>query len=107
MEVNLQLDPVEVVEVEVVEDNKMDQDIREKISDQFGEDLMVLDGYDDCIIGVCERFGMDDVVLYDKEKIIQKLMKDMGNEDAMEYFEYNIIGFFVGAKTPAFFERII
>ena len=85
----------------------MDQDIREKISDQFGEDLMVLDGYDDCIIGVCERFGMDDVVLYDKEKIIQKLMKDMGHEDAMEYFEYNIIGSFVGAKTPAFFERII
>ena len=37
---------------------------------------MIMDGYDDCIAGVVERFGQNPIVCYDKEKVIQRLESD-------------------------------
>lgn len=63
-----------------------------------------MDGYDDCIVGVIERFGQPTIVCYDKEKIIQKLMDDDGMErdEAIEFFEYNQLGAWMGETTPCF-----
>jgi len=56
-------------------------------------DAKLMDGYDDCIIGICNRFGMESIVLYDQEKVIEKLMQDgMTCEEALEFFEYNQLG---------------
>lgn len=60
------------------------------------------DGYDDCIIGTVSSFGRPDVVIYDKNKMIKKLAKDMPVEAAEEFFNFNILGSFVGEYTPAF-----
>ena len=66
-------------------------------------DVRVMDGYDDCIIGVCERFGMETVLAYDKDKVIAKLMTDgMTEEEAHEFFNFNQIGAWVGDYTPVF-----
>lgn len=68
---------------------------------------MKMDGYDDCIIGIAERFGMGRVVAYDKSKIIRKLVKDgMSRSDAEEWFYYNQIGAWVGDGTPVFVEKM-
>ena len=46
-----------------------------------------MDGYDDSLIGVCERFGMETVFMYDKTKIVAKLMEDgMSYDEAVEFF---------------------
>jgi hypothetical protein len=45
-------------------------------------------------------------VAYDKDKIIEILMRDMSEEEAIEYFEYNILGAWMGAYTPCFVSRI-
>lgn len=67
------------------------------------EGTMTADGFDEAIIGTVERFGDSEaIVLYDKEKVIQILMKEMSREEAEEYFYYNIIGAYVGEGTPAF-----
>tara|TARA_Y100000361_G_C10873440_1_gene195394 strand:+ start:96 stop:359 length:264 start_codon:yes stop_codon:yes gene_type:complete len=67
------------------------------------EGTMTADGFDEAIIGTVERFGDSEaIVLYDKEKVIQILMKEMPREEAEEYFYYNIIGAYVGEGTPAF-----
>jgi len=64
---------------------------------------MKADGFDDSIIGTVERCGQTEaVILYDKDKVISALMKEMPFEDAVEYFEYNILGAYVGEGTPAF-----
>jgi hypothetical protein len=77
----------------------------EMIEEMYPEALK-MDGYDDCIIGVCRRFGSDGVIAYDVEKVLEKLMKDgMTYEEAREFFEYNQIGAWVGEKTPVFIER--
>lgn len=66
-------------------------------------DLLTMDGYDDCIVGVVERFGQPPIVCYDKNKVIQKLMSDnMTEEEAEEFFYFNQIGAYVGENTPCF-----
>lgn len=68
-------------------------------------DVLFADGFDDAIIGVGRSFDKYKVI-YDKSKIIKKLMEDMTCEEAEEYFEYNIIGAYVGDGTPMFLEEL-
>lgn len=66
-----------------------------------GEELMFADGYDDAIIGVTYHRG-ENVVVYDRSKVIAILAKDMSLEDAEEFFEFNVAGAYVGPQTPLF-----
>lgn len=75
-----------------------------KISEEYPE-LLTADGFDKAIVGVVRR--MDTMaVCYDKNKVIEILMEDMSYEDAIEYFEYNIAGAWVGESTPFFLETM-
>lgn len=66
-------------------------------------EILVMDGYDDCIIGVCVRFGQEPIAAYDQRAIICKLMEDgMDHEQAVEYFEFNQLGAWMGDTTPCF-----
>jgi len=67
------------------------------------EEVIKIDGYDDCIVGIGFRFGTGQILIYDTELIIKKLMKDnMSYEEAYEYMEFNMMGAYVGDKTPIF-----
>ena len=72
---------------------------------EYAEGAVLLTGFNDCIVGVVEEFG-GNRVLYSKEKIIQKLMEDMSEEEAYEYFDYNIIGGYFGDQNPVFLSKI-
>jgi len=76
---------------------------RESLSGDY-PDLLFCDGFDEALIGVAHRFGMAAVVLYDRAKIIEILMKDMTHDEAEEFFSFNIIGAWVGEETPVFAE---
>lgn len=68
-------------------------------------DLLKADGFDEAIIGIVRR--MDIIALcYDRDKVIEILMRDMSEEDAYEYFDYNIAGAYVGEHTPFFMEMV-
>jgi hypothetical protein len=72
---------------------------------RLDEDMLCMDGYDDCIAGVVERFGQEPIVCYDRNKVLNKLMDDgLTSEEAVEFFEYNQIGAWVGEKTPCFID---
>jgi hypothetical protein len=65
--------------------------------------MLTMDGYDDCIVGIVERFGMEPIVCYDKDKVLQRHRDDgMGYDEAIEFFEYNQLGAWVGDRTPCF-----
>ncbi len=68
-----------------------------------------VDGFDDCIVGLIERFGMEPVFCYDKQKVVAKIIEDEGItfEEAVEHFEYNIIGSWIGKGTPCFLTKYI
>ncbi|GAB6440609.1 hypothetical protein bcgnr5369_02470 [Bacillus cereus] len=67
------------------------------------EDVLFADGYDDAIMGFAERCGLT-VVLYDSRKCIEILVErdGMTDEEAWEWFSYNVLGAYVGEKTPMF-----
>ena len=67
-------------------------------------DLLKADGFDEAIIGVVERLGTQ-AICYDTEKVIEILMRDMSEEEAWEYFQYNIAGAWVGEHTPFFLTK--
>ena len=62
-----------------------------------------LDGFDDCIIGLAEEFGNGPRIVYSKEKIIEKLKEEMTHEEALEYYDYNILGGYFGEQNPIFY----
>ena len=66
--------------------------------------LLVMDHFDDCIIGVVKGIDNEDKICYSYQCIIAKLIRDdeMEEEDAIEYFEYNMMGAYVGENTPCF-----
>lgn len=71
---------------------------------EFNEDMLFVDGFDEALIGVVGRCGMNTVALYDTDKCIQILMERDGMtcEEAVEYFEFNVSGSYVGDNTPCF-----
>jgi hypothetical protein len=70
-------------------------------------DVMTMDGYDDAIIGVVERIGLE-VVCYDLDKVIEILMKQgMDEQDAWDWYQFNMVGSWVGEKTPVFLQRFV
>ena len=66
-----------------------------------------MDGCDDCVIGVAEGCSKIPLLVYDRDKIVEKFVKDgMTYEDAQEYIDFNIAGAWVGEGTPLMFSGI-
>lgn len=70
----------------------------EQIINNFSQDEFVkAEGFDEGVI------GFDEVsmrLIYSVSKCLHILEKDMTPEDAYEYFNYNVLGAYVGEKTP-------
>ena len=62
------------------------------------------DTFDEAIIGVAHRLGMDPVVAYDRTIVIDILAREMTREEAEEFFEFNTIGSWMGDLTPVFID---
>jgi len=71
----------------------------DKILEYFPEeDLLKADGFDDAIIGL-DNSNMR--LIYSKSICIEILMSDgMTEEDALEYFEFNVSSAWIGDMTP-------
>ena len=69
---------------------------------EYNQESLLADGFDDAIIGIVDSFSDNPVVLYDKDKCIDILCKDMSREEAIEYFNFNIMGAYMGDNTPKF-----
>ena len=82
-----------------------------EFADQVEEELLLLgmEGderkrFEPAILGIAHRFGMQPVVTYDYRKVIDIFAEDMSHEEAQEYFDFNVIGAWVGEGTPIFIE---
>jgi hypothetical protein len=66
-------------------------------------EIILADGFEDAFIGIGQQFN-NYVAIYDRDKCINILHEDMDYEEAEEYFEYNVVGAYVGEGTPVFVE---
>lgn len=76
--------------------------IRQELEERFpDQEILLVDGFDDAIIGVDDKEGR---AVYSKQKILEILMEreDMGRTEAIEYYEFNILGAYMGEKTPIY-----
>jgi len=70
----------------------------DKILEWFPEEeILKADGFDEAIIGIDEESMR---LIYSTSKCIEILSRDMDEEDALDYFHYNVKGAYVGILTP-------
>lgn len=77
-----------------------------ELSQELDEEILRMDGFDNCVIG----YAMDMVdggsvvrLVYSVPLIINVLVEDgMDEEEAIEYFDFNIQGAYMGPKTPIY-----
>lgn len=64
--------------------------------------VLLLDGFDDAFVGLdmCDPPR----AVYSVRRIIETLRKDMSEEAAHEYYEFNIACAYVGEQTPLLIE---
>ena len=75
----------------------------EKILDEYPEEgFLKADGLDDALIGIWSEGRL----VYSVDKVIEILMKDMTEQEAIEFYEFNIECAYVGERTPIFIKLI-
>ena len=88
---------------------------REQVA-EVNEEALFADGLDDALIGYVNRFGQPPLALYDRERCIDIFMAEdecgcetacegvceHAYERAVEHFDFNVIGAWMGDNTPAF-----
>ena len=82
------------------------ENVRERLAEYFGDDLLFADSIDGAIIGVA--VGCDSGrVAYDTNKMAEILIQQgMTEEEAWEYLEFNTFSAYVGENTPLYIERL-
>jgi hypothetical protein len=74
---------------------------------EVDDEILCMDGYDDCILGYLQRYGMEPIAIYDRQKVIEKIMEDGGTyEEALEHYEFNQLGGWHGDRTPGFLVKV-
>ena len=101
------------------------EEIQDYVS-EYNEEALLADGFEEAFLGIVERFGQSPLVAYDRDKCIEILMEQFSQaradipedndeaydetqiyEEAVEYFEYNVIGAWGGEHTPVFVTRYV
>lgn len=74
-----------------------------EMSDESETPILLMDSFDEALLGHATRFGGLNAAAYDLNKCIAILVEQgMTEEEAWEYFDFNIIGAWVGETTPIF-----
>lgn len=66
---------------------------------------VLADGFESAFVGLAVRFDWDrPVAVYDREACIRVLVErdGMTHEDAVEFFNFNTLGSWVGEQTPIY-----
>lgn len=77
--------------------------ILKKILNEYpDEGFLKAEGFDEALIGVWSEGRL----VYSVDKVIEILMKDMTEQEAIEFYDYKIEGSYVGKHTPIFIKLI-
>ena len=92
--------PLRVPSTHVVSDEQLQQ-----WQDDYG-DMLIMHGYNDCILGISDGSGREPHIIYDYEKVIKHSMDDgMTYQESAEHFDHNQRGPYMGDRTPTFLVR--
>ena len=71
------------------------------------EEALLADGFEDAFVGLARRCGQPTLAAYSVPKALRVLMDrdGMSEEDAVEFFEFNVVGAWAGPHTPIWLEE--
>ena len=74
---------------------------------EYCEGAVILDGLDEAIVGIVEDFH-GRRILYSKDKILQILQErdSMTEQEAEEFYDFNIIGLYASEQNAVFLVTI-
>jgi hypothetical protein len=83
------------------------QDVRDHLA-EIDPAILLADGFEDAFLGLAWVFNTPHAC-YDREKCIEILMRrdGMAEEDAEEFFGFNVEGAHAGKYTPAYLSRVV
>ncbi len=83
------------------------EDIKKFLA-SLNEDAVLYDDYDDALIGIAHRHGSGAIAAYDIAEVFKVIEKNLGpsctEKDAVDHFEYKVMGTWAGEHTPIFIE---
>ena len=81
-------------------------EIRAEVA-EYNDEAILLEGFDEAIVGVVEVFGRAPVVCYDRGRCLEIIEETCGgnSQKAEEHLAFNIIGNALGDNTPVFLTR--
>lgn len=85
------------------------EEIIEAIIEIQGEDneILLADGFEDAYMGIATQFTKPPLAVYNRNKCIEILVRDgMSEEEAEEYFQFNVEGAWSGDNTPMFLQPL-
>ena len=87
--------------------NSVESSSRRELFELLGEEnpeALTADGFEEAFMGICRRFNQPALAAYSYEKCIDILMERDGGsyEDAVEHFNFNVIGAWAGEGTPVY-----
>jgi len=69
--------------------------------------MLEADGLKKAFLGIGRRCGQPDIAVYSIPKVLEILQEDgMTHEEAVEYFEFNTLGAWVGEETPMWLQLL-
>jgi len=73
-----------------------------------GEPIMLADGFEEAFVGIARQFGKP-IAIYHRDKCIKVLMTrdGMDEDEAEEFFSFNVEGAWCGEQTPAYLDWIL
>lgn len=79
------------------------------IMDQLIEEnpeALLADGFESALMGIARRTGQPSLAVYDTNKCVKILVKknNMTYEEAIEFFDFNVAGAWMGENTPVFLD---
>lgn len=71
-------------------------------------DALLADGFEKAFVGIARRCGQPSLAVYSIRLCIRVLMDrdGMSYEEAVEFFEYNVVGAWMGPMTPIFLDDL-
>lgn len=74
---------------------------------ESNEEALLADGFEDAFLGVVRRCGQPNLAAYSVDRAVQILIDrdGMSEEDAREFFEFNVVDAWMGPHTPVWLEE--
>jgi hypothetical protein len=94
--------------------SKTKKSVRQKINNfieiaysDYSDKILLADGFDDAFIGIAENSEGNPVAVYSVDKCLDILAEQFKDQedavgDAIDFFEFNVKGSYVGQFTPMF-----